>query len=151
MTYKEEIFKLDEQERAIADFEANKNAFKELTKGVIPEGASPYYINALAKQQLKLDGRDFKEQLFLEYEKNNVLFNDDAALEKFYRTFLTNLNKDRKLDSYAPSTLVQGFLPDANAYNELSQRHRGRIAKLKNKILIYLIKISMASLQTINH
>ena len=132
---KEEVFKLDEQERAIADFEANKNAFKELTKnGVIPEGASPYYINALAKQQLKLDGREFKERLFDEWNKSNVWANDDpAAFEKFYRTFSDQFKTEKKLDSYAPSTLVQGFLPDADAaYNELSQRHREkRIAEIE--------------------
>lgn len=141
---KEEIFKLDEQERAIADFEANKNAFKELTKkGVIPEGASPYYINALAKQQLKLDGREFKDQLFAEYQKNNVLFNDEpGALEKFYRTFSEQFRQDKKLDSYAPATLVEGFLPDANAaYNELAQRHReGRIAEIEKQNIDLLNK-----------
>ena len=37
-----------------------KMSFKELTKkGVIPEGASPYYINALAKQQLKIRWQRF--------------------------------------------------------------------------------------------
>lgn len=141
---KEEVFKLDEQERAIKDFELNKNAFKELVKNkVIPEGASPYYINALAKQQLKLDGREFKDRLFQEYENNNVLFNDDpAALEKFYRTFSEQFKIDKKLDSYAAGTLVEGFLPDANAaYNELAQRHReGRIAEIEKQNIDLLNK-----------
>ena len=132
---KEKTFAVNEQERAIKDFEDNKNAFKELTKnGVIPEGASPYYINALAKQQLKLDGREFKERLFDEWNNGNVWANDDPlAFEKFYRTFSDQFKSEKKLDSYAPSTLIQGFLPDADAaYNELSQRHREkRIAEIE--------------------
>ena len=132
---KEKTFAVNEQERAIKDFEDNKNAFKELTRnGVIPEGASPYYINALAKQQLKLDGREFKERLFDEWNNSNVWANDDPlAFEKFYRTFSDQFKLEKKLDSYAPSTLIQGFLPDADAaYNELSQRHREkRIAEIE--------------------
>lgn len=141
---KEEIFALDEEDRAIKDFELNKNAFKELVKnGVIPEGASPYYINALAKQQLKLDGREFKERLFLEADKNNIWRDDDpAAFEKFYRTFAENYKVEKKLDSYAPSTFVEGFLPDANAaYNELAQRIREkRIAEIENQNIDLLNK-----------
>jgi hypothetical protein len=132
---KEKTFAVNEQERAIKDFEDNKNAFKEVVRnGVIPEGASPYYINALAKQQLKLDGREFKERLFDEWNNSNVWANDDPlAFEKFYRTFSDQFKLEKKLDSYAPSTLIQGFLPDADAaYNELSQRHREkRIAEIE--------------------
>lgn len=132
---KEEIFAEDETDRAIADFNQNKDAFKNLVKnGVIPEGASPYYINALAKQQLKLDGREFKERLFDEWNNGNVWRDDDpAAFEKFYRTFSDNFKQEKKIDSYAPSTVVEGFLPDADAaYNELAQRNREkRIAEIE--------------------
>jgi hypothetical protein len=133
---KEEQFKETEQDRAEADFLKNKNAFKELVKNkTIPEGASPYYINALAKNQLKQDAREFKEQLFEEWNANNVWRSDDPMdFDKFYKSFSEKFYQNKKLGSYGDATIAEAFIPDANAaYNELAQRNREkRIVEIEN-------------------
>ena len=133
---KEEQTKTEGQDQADVDFAQNKNAFKDLVKqGTIPEGANPYYINQLAKNQLKQDAREFKERLFDKWNEENVWRNDDPLVfDKFFKSFSEEFYNEKKLGSYADATVVEGFLPDANAaYNELSQRNREkRIEEIEN-------------------
>ena len=133
---KEEQIKTEGQDKADADFAKNKDAFKNLVKeGTIPEGANPYYINQLAKNQLKQDAREFKERLFDKWNQENVWRNDDPLVfDKFYKSFSEEYYNEKKIGSYADATVAEGFIPDANAaYNELAQRNREkRIEEIEN-------------------
>jgi hypothetical protein len=133
---KEEETKIEGQDKADADFAKNKDAFKNLVKeGTIPEGANPYYINQLAKNQLKQDAREFKERLFDKWNQENVWRSDNPLqFDKFYKSFSEEYYNEKKLGSYADATIAEGFIPDANAaYNELAQRNREkRIEEIEN-------------------
>ena len=133
---KEEQTKISAEDKADADFAKNKQAFKDIVKqGVIPEGASPYYINQLAKNQLKQDAREFKERLFDKWNEENVWRDENPlTFDNFYKSFSEEFYAEKKLGGYADATLVEGFLPDANAaYNELAQRNREkRIVEIEN-------------------
>ena len=128
----EERKKVTDEAQAIADFEQikqNKEGFKQLIKDkVIPQGASPYYINQLAKSQLKQDAREFKAKIFDEWNKNNVYRDDDPlAFDKFFQSKSKEFYEEKKLGSYNPATLAEAFIPDANAtYAELNQVHRAK-------------------------
>lgn len=132
----EEEKKITGENQADADFAKNKQAFKDIVKqGVIPEGASPYYINQLAKNQLKQDAREFKERLFDKWNEENVWRDENPlTFDNFYKSFSEEFYAEKKLGGYADATLVEGFLPDANAaYNELAQRNREkRIVEIEN-------------------
>ncbi len=129
---KEERTKITDEAQAIADFEKikqNKDGFKQLIKDkVIPQGASPYYINQLAKSQLKQDAREFKARIFDEWNSNNVYRDDDPmAFDKFFQSKSQEFYQEKKLGSYNPATLAEAFIPDANAtYAELNQVHRAK-------------------------
>ena len=129
---KEERKKVTDEAQAIADFEQikqNKDGFKKLVaEKVIPEGASPYYINQLAKSQLKQDAREFKAKIFDEWNKSNVFRDDDPlAFDKFFQSKSKEFYDEKKLGSYNPATIAEAFLPDANAaYAELNQVHRAK-------------------------
>jgi hypothetical protein len=128
----EERKKVTDEAQAMADFEQiqqNKEGFKQLIKDkVIPQGASPYYINQLAKAQLKQDAREFKAKIFDEWNKSNVYRDDDPlAFDQFFQSKSKEFYEEKKLGSYNPATLAEAFLPDANAtYAELNQVHRAK-------------------------
>lgn len=141
----EETKKFKDEAQAKTDFELylkNKDEFKSLIQQkIIPQGASPYYINELAKAQLKQDAREYKSMMYDEWVKSNVYRDDDpSAFDQWFQTKSQEFYTNKKLNSYNPATLADSFLPDANAlYAELNQINRSKqiaeIERLQKELL----------------
>ena len=62
-----------EKNKAIADYNSNKNAFKQLVKsGKIPEGANPHYFNKMMELDLTNKARQFKNEFDLFASENKL-------------------------------------------------------------------------------
>ena len=70
---KEEVTEKVDTAKAQADYNKNRKDFKTLIeKGEIPEGASPYYVNAYINAELREKARQFNDELYAEYQNSNV-------------------------------------------------------------------------------
>ena len=86
---KEEVTEKVDTAKAQADYNKNRTDFKNLIeKGEIPEGASPYYVNAYINAELREKARQFNDELFAEYQNSNVRNSlDPNAFGKFYTQY----------------------------------------------------------------
>ena len=147
---KEETQRVDDIAQARVDFEtsSNKAEFgKLIQEKVIPESASPYYINELTRLQLKQDGREFKQRIFDEWDKQNV-FRDDEPLsfDKFFKTESQKFYNEKKIEGYNPATVAESLIPEVNAaYEELAQLNRStKMKAIEDK------QVDLLSKETLN-
>lgn len=106
-----EVTEEDERKGAAARLQ-NQTAFREaVAKGLIPEGASPWFIKGYQKQEGRLDGRAYYEGLSEHLAQSGVANSDDPAvvnqaIEKYRNDFMqgkqgTSANLDW-LDGFKP-------------------------------------------------
>jgi len=134
---KYETFTKAEEAKAEKAFNKTKTSIKKAVRsGEIPPGASPEFVNKWVALDLKRKARDFKTQLFNEYDKQNILENSDPdAFNKFFDEFSSQFKTDNKLDGYDAVSMSEGFLPKSmSAYAELNSQHiNGRVAVIEKK------------------
>ena len=125
-TITEEI-KLSEKEKnkAIADYNTNKNAFKELVKsGKIPEGANPHYFNKMMELDLTNKARQFKNEFDL-YASENSLSESltPDAWNEVYETKLKDFFQRERIGEYDQIAQAKAFFSSTSAFrNEREQQ-----------------------------
>ena len=84
---KEEV----DTKKAQADYNKNRAEFRTLVKnGKVPEGASPYYINAYVNAELRDKARDFEREVF-----SQLTIHESHEIDlKNVKLFKTALEKD---------------------------------------------------------
>src|SRR5690349_892230 len=87
----------EELKKGAAERLANQTAFRDaIKKGLIPEGASPWFIKGYQQQEGRLDGMEYDTALRTAWSSSDVKESDDpAALTKFIGDFRTNFMKER--------------------------------------------------------
>ena len=114
-----------EKNKAIADYNSNKNAFKELVKsGKIPEGASPHYFNKMMELDLNNKARQFKNEfdLFASENKLEESLTPDAWNEA-YETRLKEFFEREKISNYDQIAQSKAFFNQTSAFrNEREQQ-----------------------------
>ena len=139
---KEEVTEKLDTAKAQADYNKNRTDFKNLIeKGEIPEGASPYYVNAYINAELREKARQFNDELFAEYQNSNVRNSlDPNAFGKFYTQYAQQWSNTNGLNLYDNVALADAFIPfaDASRSNLESQHVQGRITLIEenNKKLL---------------
>ena len=133
---KEEVTEKVDTAKAQADYNKNRTDFKNLIeKGEIPEGASPYYVNAYINAELREKARQFNDELFAEYQNSNVRNSlDPNAFGKFYTQYAQQWANTNGLNLYDNVALAEGFIPfaDASRSNLESQHVQGRITLIED-------------------
>ena len=133
---KEEVTEKVDTAKAQADYNKNRKDFKTLIeKGEIPEGASPYYVNAYINAELREKARQFNDELFAEYQNSNVRNSlDPNAFGKFYTQYAQQWANTNGLNLYDNVALSEGFIPfaDASRSNLESQHVQGRVTLIED-------------------
>ena len=133
---KEEVTEKVDTAKAQADYNKNRTDFKNLIeKGEIPEGASPYYVNAYINAELREKARQFNDELFAEYQNSNVRNSlDPNAFGKFYTQYAQQWANTNGLNLYDNVALAEGFIPfaDASRSNLESQHVQGRVTLIED-------------------
>lgn len=133
---KEEVKEEVDTKKAQADYNKNQAEFKTLVKnGKIPEGASPYYINAYINAELRDKARTFERELFNAWQTGEIK-NDlnPNAFEQFYQSFAKNWFESSGLDEYDKVNIAEAFIPYAEATrsNLQSQHVQSRISIIED-------------------
>ena len=129
-TITEEI-KLSEKEKnkAIADYNSNKDAFAQLVKnGKIPEGANPHYFNKMMELDLTNKARQFKNE-FDEFTSQNSLEENltPDAWNEVYETKLKEFFEREKIGNYDQVAQAKAFFNQTSAFrNEREQQHMAK-------------------------
>ena len=114
-----------EKNKAIADYNANRNAFKQLVKsGKIPEGANPHYFNKMMELDLTNKARQFKNEfdLFASENKLEESLTPDAWNEA-YETRLKEFFEREKISNYDQIAQSKAFFNQTSAFrNEREQQ-----------------------------
>ena len=133
---KEEVTEKVDTAKAQADYNKNRTDFKNLIeKGEIPEGASPYYVNAYINAELREKARQFNDELYAEYQNSNVKNSlDPNAFAKFYTQYAQQWSNTNGLNLYDNVAIAEGFIPyaDASRSNLESQHVQGRITTIED-------------------
>ena len=133
---KEEVTEKVDTAKAQADYNKNRKDFKTLIeKGEIPEGASPYYVNAYINAELREKARQFNDELYAEYQNSNVKNSlDPNAFGKFYTQYAQQWANTNGLNLYDNVAIAEGFIPyaDASRSNLESQHVQGRITTIED-------------------
>ena len=140
---KDETLKSEAKDEATVAFRKNNMlGFKEaVKKGLIKEGANPYFIEAYIQQELIQKATQFKDQLYLDY-KNEGIVNNTApnAFEEFFTRKSNEFKESAKLDGYHDSDIALAFLPNVEAARAgLFERHvnsRIEIIETENRNLL---------------
>ena len=114
-----------EKNKAIADYNSNKNAFKQLVKsGKIPEGASPHYFNKMMELDLNNKARQFKNEFDLFASENKLEENlTPDAWNEAYETKLKEFFEREKISNYDQIAQSKAFFNQTSAFrNEREQQ-----------------------------
>lgn len=132
-----EVFTKEQEAKAEKEFNKTKLGIKKAVKsGEIPVGASPEFINKWVALDLKRKARDFKTNLWAEYDAQNIMEHPDPdAFNIFFEKYSADFKTKYKLDGYNPVNLSDSFIPNTmNAYAELNSQHiNGRVAVIEKK------------------
>ena len=133
---KEVVEEKVQTDKAIADYNRNRKEYNKLIRdGEIPEGASPYYVNAYVNAELRDKARQFNDELFAEYQNSNVQNSlDPNAFGKFYTQYAQQWANTNGLNLYDNSQIAEGFIPfaDASRSNLESQHVQGRVTLIED-------------------
>lgn len=114
-----------EKNKAIADYNANRNAFKQLVKsGKIPEGANPHYFNKMMELDLTNKARQFKNEFDLFASENKLEENlTPDAWNEAYETKLKEFFEREKISNYDQIAQSKAFFNQTSAFrNEREQQ-----------------------------
>ena len=114
-----------EKNKAIADYNSNKNAFKQLVKsGKIPEGANPHYFNKMMELDLNNKARQFKNEFDLFASENKLEENlTPDAWNEAYETKLKEFFEREKISNYDQIAQSKAFFNQTSAFrNEREQQ-----------------------------
>jgi len=114
-----------EKNKAIADYNSNKNAFKQLVKsGKIPEGANPHYFNKMMELDLTNKARQFKNEFDLFASENKLEENlTPDAWNEAYETKLKEFFEREKISNYDQIAQSKAFFNQTSAFrNEREQQ-----------------------------
>ena len=114
-----------EKNKAIADYNANKNAFKDLVKsGKIPEGANPHYFNKMMELDLANKARQFKNEFDLYASENNLSESlTPDAWNETYEGKLKEFFEREKISNYDQVAQAKAFFSSTSAFrNEREQQ-----------------------------
>ena len=118
-----------EKNKAIADYNSNKNAFAQLVKtGKIPEGANPHYFNKMMELDLTNKARQFKNE-FDEFTSQNSLEENltPDAWNEVYETKLKEFFEREKIGNYDQVAQAKAFFNQTSAFrNEREQQHMAK-------------------------
>jgi len=124
-----------EKNRAIADYNSNKNAFKDLVKsGKIPEGANPHYFNKMMELDLTNKARKFKNEFDLFASENRIAESlTPDAWNEVYETKLKEFFERENISNYDQIAQAKAFFNETSAFrNEREQQHMAeRMAFIK--------------------
>ena len=115
-----------DEAKAVADFNLNKNMFKNLVKnGKIPAGASPHYYNKLMELELGNKARTFQAQFDEFYLNNGIADSEDTnAFNVAYDGFIKKFFNDNELDKFDKVALEKSFFTKtSNFRNQRDQQH----------------------------
>ena len=132
-----EEIKLSEKEKnkAIADYNSNKQAFAQLVKGgKIPEGANPHYFNKMMELDLTNKARKFKNEFDNFASENRIEENlTPDAWNELYETKLKEFFEREKIGNYDQVAQAKAFFNETSAFrNEREQQHMAsRMAFIK--------------------
>ena len=132
-----EEIKLSEKEKnkAIADYNSNKQAFAQLVKGgKIPEGANPHYFNKMMELDLTNKARKFKNEFDNFASENRIEENlTPDAWNELYETRLKEFFEREKIGNYDQVAQAKAFFNETSAFrNEREQQHMAsRMAFIK--------------------
>ena len=114
-----------EKNKAIADYNSNKNAFKDLVKsGKIPEGANPHYFNKMMELDLTSKARKFKNEFDLFASENSLEENlTPDAWNEVYETQLKSFFERENIGKYDQIAQAKAFFNNTSAFrNEREQQ-----------------------------
>ena len=114
-----------EKNKAIADYNSNKGAFKDLVKsGKIPEGANPHYFNKMMELDLNNKARQFKNEFDLFASENRLEENlTPDAWNETYETKLKEFFEREKISNYDQIAQSKAFFNQTSAFrNEREQQ-----------------------------
>ena len=114
-----------EKNKAIADYNSNKNAFKDLVKsGKIPEGANPHYFNKMMELDLTNKARKFKNEFDLFASENSLEENlTPDAWNEVYETQLKSFFERENIGKYDQIAQAKAFFNNTSAFrNEREQQ-----------------------------
>ena len=124
-----------EKNRAIADYNSNKDAFKNLVKsGKIPEGANPHYFNKMMELDLTNKARKFKNEFDLFASENRIAESlTPDAWNEVYETKLKEFFERENISNYDQVAQAKAFFNETSAFrNEREQQHMAeRMAFIK--------------------
>ncbi|WP_075501331.1 hypothetical protein [Candidatus Pelagibacter communis] len=124
-----------EKNRAIADYNSNKDAFKNLVKsGKIPEGANPHYFNKMMELDLTNKARKFKNEFDLFASENRIAESlTPDAWNEVYETKLKEFFERENISNYDQIAQAKAFFNETSAFrNEREQQHMAeRMAFIK--------------------
>ena len=124
-----------EKNRAIADYNSNKDAFKNLVKsGKIPEGANPHYFNKMMELDLTNKARKFKNEFDLFASENKIAESlTPDAWNEVYETKLKEFFERENISNYDQIAQAKAFFNETSAFrNEREQQHMAeRMAFIK--------------------
>ena len=132
-----EEIKLSEKEKnkAIADYNSNKQSFAQLVKsGKIPEGANPHYFNKMMELDLTNKARKFKNEFDNFASENRIEENlTPDAWNELYETKLKEFFEREKIGNYDQVAQAKAFFNEtSNFRNEREQQHMAsRMAFIK--------------------
>ena len=114
-----------EKNKAIADYNFNKNAFKDLVKsGKIPEGANPHYFNKMMELDLTNKARKFKNEFDLFASENSLEENlTPDAWNEVYETQLKSFFERENIGKYDQIAQAKAFFNNTSTFrNEREQQ-----------------------------
>lgn len=125
-----------DKQRAIADYNSNKDAFKQLVKAEkIPEGASPHYYNKMMELDLTNKARQFKNEFDTYASSNNIEQSlTPDAWNEVYETKLKEFFEREKIGNYDQIAQAKAFFNETSSFrNEREQQFMAsRMAFIKN-------------------
>ena len=114
-----------EKNKAIADYNSNRNAFKNLVKsGKIPEGANPHYFNKMMELDLTNKARKFKNEFDLFASENSLEENlTPDAWNEVYETQLKSFFERENIGKYDQVAQAKAFFNNTSTFrNEREQQ-----------------------------
>ena len=114
-----------EKNKAIADYNSNKNAFKDLVKsGKIPEGANPHYFNKMMELDLTNKARKFKNEFDLFASENRLEENlTPDAWNETYEAQLKSFFERENIGKYDQVAQAKAFFNNTSTFrNEREQQ-----------------------------
>jgi len=114
-----------EKNKAIADYNSNKNAFKDLVKsGKIPEGANPHYFNKMMELDLTNKARKFKNEFDLFASENRLEENlTPDAWNETYENQLKSFFERENIGKYDQVAQAKAFFNNTSTFrNEREQQ-----------------------------